>query len=221
MKQEDKYYVIGGECVPYCYGSAPTLLEAKRLAEENEEYWSNWQGWHIPAIYAAEDVEWAEETFFSPCGDWVPKSFTQPVAEATRLEVDDLETDESEEDGIAWQITDWGKNNYGLDKNHEPSGNTEHWEWHFENGYVVKEISNIGSEIIWDNGFCYSTVHALEVYNKEKFLGTVYPANNLSLEGCIKALDSGEDPVTGGWEDCCGHPCNEEGWPDYELEPEL
>lgn len=26
------------------------------LASKSAEYWDNWQGWHIPSIYKAEDV---------------------------------------------------------------------------------------------------------------------------------------------------------------------
>lgn len=52
-----EYYVIGGQYASYCYGGAPTLTGAKRLAGKFAEYWDNWQGWHIPSIYRAEDVE--------------------------------------------------------------------------------------------------------------------------------------------------------------------
>ena len=51
------YYVIGGQYEGYNYGGAATLLGAKRLARRNQEYWDNWQGWHKPCIYRAEDVE--------------------------------------------------------------------------------------------------------------------------------------------------------------------
>lgn len=51
------YYVIGGQYASFCYGGAPTLIGAKRLARKSAEYWDNWQGWHIPRIYKAEDVE--------------------------------------------------------------------------------------------------------------------------------------------------------------------
>lgn len=51
-----KYYIIGGQYAAFSYGGAPTLLGAKRLAGKCAEYWDNWQGWHIPAIYRAEDV---------------------------------------------------------------------------------------------------------------------------------------------------------------------
>lgn len=51
------YYAIGGQYAYYCHGGAPTLTGAKRLASRSAEYWDNWQGWHIPSIYKAEDVE--------------------------------------------------------------------------------------------------------------------------------------------------------------------
>lgn len=49
------YYVIGGQYEAYCHGWARTLLGAKRLARKSQELWDNWQGWHTPDIYAAED----------------------------------------------------------------------------------------------------------------------------------------------------------------------
>ena len=56
MARENKYWVIGGQYESYCYGGAPTLVGAKRLATKSVEYWNNWQGWHKPAIYKAEDT---------------------------------------------------------------------------------------------------------------------------------------------------------------------
>lgn len=38
-------------------GEPILLTGAKRLANKSAEYWDNWQGWHIPSIYKAEDVE--------------------------------------------------------------------------------------------------------------------------------------------------------------------
>lgn len=55
MKQ-NKYYVIGGQYESHCYGGAPTLIGAKRMATNHMEYWDNWQGWHKPCIYLAEDT---------------------------------------------------------------------------------------------------------------------------------------------------------------------
>lgn len=57
MKKKNNYYVIGGQYESCCYGGTPTLLGAKRLANAHAEYWDNWQGWHTPSIYAAEDTE--------------------------------------------------------------------------------------------------------------------------------------------------------------------
>lgn len=52
-----KYYVFGGQYEWYCYGGSDTLQEAKQLATKNMEYWDNWQGWHTPAIYLAENTK--------------------------------------------------------------------------------------------------------------------------------------------------------------------
>ena len=54
--KKNNYYVIGGQYETICYGGTPTLIGAKRLANKNKEYWDNWQGWHTPGIYAAEDT---------------------------------------------------------------------------------------------------------------------------------------------------------------------
>lgn len=55
--KKNQFYVIGGQYLRHVYGGTPTLIGAKRLANRNAEYWDNWQGWHTPAIYAAEDCE--------------------------------------------------------------------------------------------------------------------------------------------------------------------
>lgn len=57
MAKKNNFYVIGGQYEPHCYGGAPTLIGAKRLANKSAEYWDNWQGWHTPAIYKAENTE--------------------------------------------------------------------------------------------------------------------------------------------------------------------
>ena len=54
--KKNNFYVIGGQYEYTCYGGTPTLIGAKRLATKNSEYWDNWQGWHTPAIYKAEDT---------------------------------------------------------------------------------------------------------------------------------------------------------------------
>lgn len=51
------FYVIGGQYAGYNYGFRKTLHGAKILATRSEEYWDNWQGWHKPCIYRAEDCE--------------------------------------------------------------------------------------------------------------------------------------------------------------------
>ena len=50
------YQIIGGQYESYWYGESDSLHGAKCIASRHEEYWDNWQGWHKPAIYAAEDV---------------------------------------------------------------------------------------------------------------------------------------------------------------------
>lgn len=77
MEKVNKYAVIGGQYQAYCYGFAPTLHAAKLLATRSAEYWDNWQGWHVPAVYNAADVE--------PCRNfygngYAPKFGAVPVA---------------------------------------------------------------------------------------------------------------------------------------------
>lgn len=75
MKKEIKYYVIGGQYEDYNYGGAATLLGAKRIATKNEEYWDNWQGWHKPSIFKAEDCE-LSNNFYGR--DYYPKANAVP-----------------------------------------------------------------------------------------------------------------------------------------------
>ena len=51
-----KYQIIGGQYESRWYGEADSLREARRIAKAHEEYWDNWQGFHLPDIYAVEDV---------------------------------------------------------------------------------------------------------------------------------------------------------------------
>ena len=82
MKQNN-FYVIGGQYESICYGGAPTLIGAKRLANKNKEYWDNWQGWHTPKIYKSEDTEEVESYGRITTTDGsiirVPKYNTVPV----------------------------------------------------------------------------------------------------------------------------------------------
>lgn len=55
MKKAINYYVIGGQYEHIAYGGTATLTGAKRLATASVEYWDNWQGWHKPSIYRADD----------------------------------------------------------------------------------------------------------------------------------------------------------------------
>lgn len=78
MKRQDKFCVIGEQYFPVHYGDAPTLLGAKRLAGKNLEYWDNWLGWHVPAVYRIEDVQKVYDDF----AGWTlaPKTNTEPIA---------------------------------------------------------------------------------------------------------------------------------------------
>lgn len=71
------YYVIGGQYENYNYGGTPTLLGAKRLASAHEEYWDNWQGWHKPHIFKAEDCV-IGNNFYGE--NYYPKANAVPVA---------------------------------------------------------------------------------------------------------------------------------------------
>lgn len=81
--KKNNYYVIGGQYESVCYGGAPTLIGAKRLANKCREYWDNWQGWHTPSIYKAEDTEVAEScgriTSYDGQQIRVPKCFAEAV----------------------------------------------------------------------------------------------------------------------------------------------
>lgn len=66
VSPKDKFVVIGGQYTHVLYGCVPTLLGAKRLANKSAEYWDNWQGWHIPYVYAIDDV------IFTPAEDYDP-----------------------------------------------------------------------------------------------------------------------------------------------------
>ena len=77
MKKEIKYYVIGGQYEDYNYGGAATLIGAKRLATKNTEYWDNWQGWHKPRIFKADDCK-LETNFHGE--NYYPKANAIPVA---------------------------------------------------------------------------------------------------------------------------------------------
>lgn len=72
-----KYAVIGGQYQSFCYGFTDSLHAAKILAAKHTEYWDNWQGWHTPTIYRAEDVQ--EVTNFYGDG-YAPKPGAIPVA---------------------------------------------------------------------------------------------------------------------------------------------
>ena len=51
-----RYQVIGGQYESSWKGESDTIRGAKIIATRNQEYWDNFQGWHKPSIYNAEDV---------------------------------------------------------------------------------------------------------------------------------------------------------------------
>ncbi len=83
MSKKINFYVIGGQYESCCYGGAPTLIGAKRLATKNKEYWDNWQGWHKPRIYRVEDTEEIESRGRITTEDGaiirVPKFWAEPI----------------------------------------------------------------------------------------------------------------------------------------------
>ena len=83
MAKKNNFYVIGGQYETCCYGGTPTLIGAKRLATKNGEYWDNWQGWHKPLIYRAEDTEEIESQGRITTDDGViirvPKFGAEPI----------------------------------------------------------------------------------------------------------------------------------------------
>lgn len=83
MDEKNNFYVIGGKYESCCYGGARTLIGAKRLATKNMEYWDNWQGWHKPMIYQAEDTEVVESKgrITTPDGQTIriPKFGAMPI----------------------------------------------------------------------------------------------------------------------------------------------
>lgn len=65
---ELRYYVIGGQHKPVCYGGASTLQAAKKIAGKNDELWDMRQGWHRPSVFAAEDtIETVGESIDGDC----------------------------------------------------------------------------------------------------------------------------------------------------------
>ena len=105
---EEKYSVIGGQYEDYCYDSTVTLAEAKKVAVSKQEYWDNWQGWHVPVIYKIEDTEMKTNFYgLMRCA----KENTIPVAWATydsdgKIVWHDLKTDA---DRIEYEFTEGAK----------------------------------------------------------------------------------------------------------------
>lgn len=84
MAKVVSFYVIGGQYESYCYGGSETLRGAQIMAGKHKEYWDNWQGWHTPRIYRAEDTVVIESKGRVTTRDGekirVPKPEAEPVA---------------------------------------------------------------------------------------------------------------------------------------------
>lgn len=82
MKKKN-FYVIGGEFEDFCYGGAPTLLGAKRLAGKHLERREDPVRFVRPYIYRAEDTELVEAISFYANGRLVkkrvPKEYAMPI----------------------------------------------------------------------------------------------------------------------------------------------
>ena len=78
-----KYQIIGGQYESHWYGESDSLRGARCIATRNNEYWDNWQGWHKPCIYAAEDVVETESKGRITTRDGViirvPRNGAQPI----------------------------------------------------------------------------------------------------------------------------------------------
>ena len=79
-----RYQVIGRQYEQHWYGESDSLRGAKSIATRHEEYWDNYQGWHKPRIYKAEDVQEIESYGYITHRDGemirVPKRLAEPVA---------------------------------------------------------------------------------------------------------------------------------------------
>lgn len=76
-------------------------------------------------------------------------------------------------------------------------------EWSFSNGITVEE-----------ENYNYD-LHCFSVFCNGEKLGVVYPDDIPAMDSCINSLDSGNDPITGSWEDGMGNSCTLDGWGEY------
>ena len=76
-----KYQVIGGQYEQSWKGESDSLHGARVIAGKNKEYFDNWQGWHTPGIYRAEDCREIV------CKGWI----TMEDGETTIIHNDDAE----------------------------------------------------------------------------------------------------------------------------------
>ena len=81
--------------------------------------------------------------------------------------------------------------------------------WKFKNGIEVYEN-------VLDND-----LHYLKVYNRDTYLGPIYPDTISDFESATKDLCDGYDPISSGWEDGWGNGCSLDGWGDALQEDEM
>lgn len=81
-------------------------------------------------------------------------------------------------------------------------------KWEFEDGIRVEEVA-----------YDYD-LHSFDVYNGERYLGSIYPACVEEAQKCIDELDNGSNPVADGWEDGMGNTCTADGWGEGKSEDE-
>jgi hypothetical protein len=72
--------------------------------------------------------------------------------------------------------------------------------WTTDCGLTVKEV-------LFD-----ADLHNFEVYDGEKLLGIINPANAEDTAETVKSLGSGACPVCDKWEDGFGNTCSRKGW---------
>lgn len=73
--------------------------------------------------------------------------------------------------------------------------------WEFENGIIVE-----------GNG---SDIFTVKRKNGD-FLGHIFCGDYKDYIARVADLNNGIDPITGGWEDGAGNPCEFSGWGDCE-----
>ena len=73
------YTVIGGQYRYHNYGEFDSLKAARSFATDHDEYWDNYQGWHVPCIYLTETLTDGYPTADSVCvGQKIGRKWVNP-----------------------------------------------------------------------------------------------------------------------------------------------